>query len=176
VPDAPPRPILLARLEALHAEIDDAVRPLVALHGARLRCRLGCTRCCVDDLTIFEVEADRIRARAASVLDEAPRPAGACAFLGDDGACRIYAHRPYVCRTQGLPLRWFEDPPDAAPGTELRDICPLNEPDGPPIETLPAAACWTIGPTEARLAALAAERDGATPRRVRLRDLVGPAR
>jgi Fe-S-cluster containining protein len=168
VPDAPPRPILLARLEALHAEIDDAVRPLVALHGARLRCRLGCTRCCVDDLTIFEVEADRIRARAASVLDEAPRPAGACAFLGDDGACRIYAHRPYVCRTQGLPLRWF-DSDERGATLELRDICALNEPGEPALEALPESCCWLLGPHEARLHELARGWDGGE--RVALRDL-----
>jgi hypothetical protein len=167
----------LARLDALHAEVDDAVRPLAARHGARLRCRLGCTQCCVDGIRVSELEADRIRARCADVLHEAPHPPGACAFLGAGGACRIYAHRPYVCRTQGLPLRWIQAgaAPDGGPA-ELRDICPLNEEGGPPLEALDAAACWTLGPTESRLAALAAERDGGTPRRIPLRDLFGAPR
>lgn len=29
----------------------------------------------------------------------------ACPALADDGACRIYEHRPLVCRTFGLPVR-----------------------------------------------------------------------
>ena len=29
----------------------------------------------------------------------------ACPALADDGACRIYEHRPLVCRTFGLPIR-----------------------------------------------------------------------
>lgn len=168
---------LLARVEALHAEVDAGVRPLAAQHAARLRCRLGCTQCCVDDLRVFEIEADRIRAHCGDALREAPHPPGACAFLGDGGACRIYAHRPYVCRTQGLPLRWIDETagPDGGPA-ELRDICPLNDDGGPPLESLDAGACWTLGPIESRLAGLAAERDGGTPRRVRLRDLFRTSR
>jgi len=120
-------------------------------------------------LQVGEVEAARIRAHAAAVLREAPHPPGACAFLDDAGACRIYAHRPYVCRTQGLPLRWLDFDAPAGP-VERRDICPLNEP-GVPIEALPAADCWELGPIEARLAALQARRSGGALPRVRLRDL-----
>lgn len=168
MPFVPPRPDLLARLEALHAEVDAAVRPLQALHAGRLRCRLGCTQCCVDDVTVFEIEADRIRAYGADVLEETPHPPGACAFLrAGDGACRIYAHRPYVCRTQGLPLRWIDEEARA----ELRDVCPLNERDDEPVESLPASACWTLGPVEARLAGIEVERDGGAPRRTPLRSL-----
>lgn len=147
-----------ARAGALHAR-----------HAARLRCRRGCSACCVDDLSVFEVEAARLRARAAQVLREAPHPPGACAFLDAAGACRVYAHRPYVCRTQGLPLRWLE--PEAA--VERRDICPLNE-AGEPLESLAAGACWELGPVEARLAALQAARSGGALPRVRLRDLFAP--
>jgi hypothetical protein len=164
-----------AALERLHAEVDAAAAPLAALHGTRLRCRRGCAACCVDDLTAFEVEAEAIRAHCGPVLREPPHPPGACAFLDGAGACRIYAHRPYVCRTQGLPLRWIDFQAEGA-SVERRDICPLNEP-GPPLEALPADACWELGPTEARLAALQAARDGGRLRRVRLRDLFdAPAR
>lgn len=76
-----------------------------------------------------------------------------------------------MCRTQGLPLRWLDE--DAR--CERRDICPLNDP-GPPIEMLPADACWELGPIERRLAELEARRSGGAPRRIRLRDLFGPAR
>ena len=91
----------------------------------------------------------------------APHAEGACAFLDVDGGCRIYADRPYVCRTQGLPLRWLEDQEEHA--VELRDICPLNE-VGEPIERLPAQDCWTLGLFEERLARLElASRASAAP-------------
>ena len=165
---SPKRLDLLARLESLHASVDAAVGPLAARHAARLRCGVGCAQCCIDDLSVFEIEADRIRAHCDEVLHEVAHPPGACAFLDASGACRIYAHRPYVCRTQGLPLRWIEE--RAGRPIELRDICPLND-DAEPIEELNAAECWTIGPTEERLAELATDRDPREAKRVRLRDL-----
>jgi uncharacterized protein len=148
----------------LHGEIDAIAARLAALHGDRLVCRRGCTGCCVDDISVHEIEASHIRASHASLLaTEAPHPEGACAFLDGEGACRIYASRPYVCRTQGLPLRWIED--DA----EYRDICPLNE-AGTPITALPPDACWTVGPAEAKLHVLQLRAHGDVAR-VRLRDL-----
>lgn len=152
-------------LRMLHADVDREASAVATKHGARLRCARGCSACCVDELTVFEVEADAIRRAHGDLLsDGVPHPAGACAFLDDEGACRIYAVRPYVCRTQGLPLRWFGD------DGEYRDICPLNEPDGPPITALPEEACWTIGPIEGRLSELQRER-GPAGARVPLRDL-----
>lgn len=150
---------------ALHREIDALVQKLEAHHVARLSCARGCSGCCVDDISVFEVEAELIRKKHARLLAEGePHERGACAFLDDEGACRIYAERPYVCRTQGLPLRWI----DEDEGVERRDICELNE-AGPLITELRAGECWTIGPAEAKLYALAREQRAA--RRVRLRSL-----
>ncbi len=118
---------------------------------------------------MFDAEAAHIRRHHADLLNRgAPGAEGACAFLGDEGACRIYPDRPYVCRTQGLPLRWMEQEGDLEP-VELRDICPLNE-AGEPVETLPADECWTIGPTESRLGQLQLAGAGGA-RRTSLRDL-----
>lgn len=157
-------------LRVLHDEIDRRAGKLAALHADRLRCARGCHDCCVDGLTVFEVEADRIRRAHPDLLaDGHPHPPGQCAFLDDDGACRVYDVRPYVCRTQGLPLRWTEDADDGGI-VEYRDICPLNE-DGPPLQGLPADACWTLGPTEGRLAALDRGAGAGEPKRVALRDL-----
>lgn len=116
---------------------------------------------------MFEVEAERIRSAHAELLrDGSPHPPGACAFLGDAGECRIYADRPYVCRSQGLPLRWTEEEEQV----ERRDICPLNA-EGEPLESLPAADCFTLGPFEARLRRLQDAQDGGRGLRVALRTL-----
>ena len=153
------------KIERLHTEVDAAVGPLERLHAERLQCRRGCHDCCVDGITVFEVEAERIRERHAELLETGePHPEGRCAFLDGEGGCRIYADRPYVCRTQGLPLRWLDE--DA----EKRDICPLND-RGTPLTELPAEACWTLGPWEGRLATLQQSRDGGEMRRIALRSL-----
>jgi uncharacterized protein len=154
----------------LHAEMDRQIGPLHVLHAKRLQCRKGCCGCCIDGLTVFEVEAEGIRRHHPELLAEGvPHPEGACAFLDDVGACRIYEQRPYVCRTQGLPLRWIEER-SGGNRVELRDICPLNE-DGPPVESLPAEECWSIGPFEGRLARMQAAAADGELRRVSLRSL-----
>jgi Fe-S-cluster containining protein len=159
-----------ARLRALHDEIDREAASLAARHRARLHCRRGCNACCVDGLSVFEVEAERIRSRHPVLLHEGtPHPPGACAFLGDAGECRVYAERPYVCRTQGLPLRWVEE--DASgERVERRDICPLNA-EGEPLEALAEADCWTLGRFEQRLRRIQEALDGGAGRRVALRAL-----
>lgn len=160
----------IEELAIFYEELDRKVRELYELHGSRLLCRKGCHSCCVEGLTVFEREGENIgRHHAGLLLGGDPHPEGACAFLDSEGACRVYEHRPYVCRTQGLPLRWIEQAADGTP-TEMRDICPLNDP-GEPLETLPAEACWTIGPFEGKLAGLQASVDGGELRRVSLRSL-----
>jgi hypothetical protein len=161
---------VLHALARLHREVGARAASLFERHAARVQCRLGCRECCVDGITVFEVEAERIRRSHRHLLASGPpHPLGACAFLDAEGVCRIYAERPYVCRTQGLPLRWLEEGEAGAP-VEYRDICPLNDVGGEPVESLPVDDCWTIGPTEGRLAALQ-EGYGAGARRVALRSL-----
>lgn len=154
----------------LHRRVDEQVAPLVALYGAKLHCRKGCSGCCTDDLTVFEVEADRIREHYADLLrgGEAHTP-GACAFLNSEGLCRIYEHRPYVCRTQGLPLRWLEED-EAEDIVEYRDICGLSLDALDPI-ALDDVQCWLIGPFEEQLNELQYQADGGAMRRVPLRSL-----
>jgi len=144
----------LDALRTLHGEIDREAGRLTNEHAERLRCGRGCSACCLDDLTVSPVEAELIRDLHPALLsDEAPHPKGACAFLDGEGACRIYAERPSVCRSQGLPLRmFFED--DAGEIEEHRDICPLNVEGGPPLASLPEASFWLVGPFELRLNAI----------------------
>lgn len=156
-------------LSSFYEALDLRVRRLSELHEGRLRCAKGCSTCCVDGITVFEVEADNIRRRNHELLSSAePGPEGACAFLDADGACRIYGDRPYVCRTQGLPLRWLEE---TETGTvEYRDICPLND-EGEPVTDLDPDECWTIGEFEGKLAQIEAEASAVDRPRVFLRDL-----
>lgn len=158
-------------IERFHAAVDEVARPVVAHHGGRLRCRAGCHACCTDGITVFELEADRIVARHEQLLEDGdPHPEGACAFLDGEGRCRIYDERPYVCRTQGLPLRWIEEDDDGG-AYEARDVCPLNDEGGPPLEELEVETLWTIGPFEEKLAERQRAVDGGEGRRVALREL-----
>ncbi|HJP31308.1 MAG: YkgJ family cysteine cluster protein [Candidatus Latescibacteria bacterium] len=146
-------------LQQLYARIDAEAARLSVTHGSRLVCRRGCSMCCVDGITVAEVEAESIRSHHAELLHTAtPHEVGLCAFLDEGGACRIYGQRPYVCRSQGLPLRWTEYD-EQGRLVERRDICPLNE-EGPPIVELPADACWSIGWAEGALAQLQSLLDG----------------
>lgn len=153
----------LRSLPVLYDTLERRVTELEKRHATRLKCAAGCAQCCVDELTVNEIEAAHIRAHAGEKLRGAiAAPAGRCAFLDEHDRCRIYPVRPYVCRTQGLPLRWVEGE------VEHRDICPLNE-AGEPIESLAEGDCFTLGPVEQRLAILQSLRP--SQERVRLRDL-----
>lgn len=159
----------LKKLKLFYAEIELATKQLTDIHANRLQCRRGCANCCVDEVTVWNIEAENIRhTNQAFLLAEKPNENGGCAFLDQNGACRIYESRPYVCRTQGLPLRWFDDVDQEI--YEFRDICPLNETDEP-IEEIEADKCWTIGEPETQLAALQNEFESGKMRRIGLREL-----
>ena len=159
-----------AWVQRLHTAVDRCAAPVASASADRLACRRGCNSCCQDDLTVYEIEALRIQAEFPALLAAGrPGPTGACAFLDDAGGCRIYAARPYVCRTQGLPLRWLEEGDDWE-FVERRDICSLNA-EGAPLDTLPDAKVWEIGPVEDRLAYAQEALDGGALRRVSLRGL-----
>lgn len=159
-------------VERLHALVDEARAPVERANAGRLRCRAGCADCCADGLTVFTIEAAVIRRHHADLLASGePHRPGACALLGPDGRCRVYEHRPYVCRTQGLPLRWLEEDEVEGEIVESRDVCPLNVDGGPPLEELAADECWTIGPFEERLAGRQASVDDGEGERVSLRAL-----
>lgn len=161
---------VIEKIGTLYDEIDTVVRYLEQLHGTRLRCGRGCTSCCVDALTVWAVEAENIIIHCSDLLAAGdPHPTGACVFLDGAGACRIYPWRPYVCRTQGLPLHWTEEHEDGAV-VAYRDICPENEP-GIPVEELEEDSCWKIGPAEELLAAAQIEFGNGEMKRIALRDL-----
>jgi len=161
----------LDELIHLHSRVDRWMEAIVERHRGHLRCDVGCSDCCVDGLTVFEVEAERIRQHGGDILlRERPHRRGACAFLGTDGSCRVYEHRPYVCRTQGAPLRWL-DQIDSGELVEMRDVCPINDDPDRPLVRFEEEDCWTIGGVEGQLAGLQARWDGGELRRVTLRSL-----
>lgn len=160
------------KLENFYEEVDKLTSALSERHSDRLKCKAGCFSCCVDNITVFEVEAEYIKHYHSDLLKgESPHPKGYCAFLNDKGECRIYEHRPYVCRTQGLPLRWLEEINDEEL-IDMRDICPLND-EGEPIVNLKVEDFWTIGPFEEKLAEIQNEFNNKTfgKNRIELRSL-----
>ena len=113
--------------------------------GAELRCAEGCSACCHVELTVSRVEADRIREhvrssphREALAERAAGDTEGECVML-IEGSCAVYAARPLVCRTQGLPLAY---PPGVIPADTIRarggrleiTWCPLNFTDSAPAK------------------------------------------
>jgi Fe-S-cluster containining protein len=166
----PENPTGITSVEALHQSIDTSVRGLTTIFGHLLQCRQGCNSCCVDEITVYEVEAARIREKYSHLLDnDTPHAAGACAFLDQRGSCRVYSCRPYVCRTQGLPLQWTEDG-DEENIVTYRDICPKNE-DSIDVLSLPDDQVWHIGPVEEELAKMQYAKTGAETGRIKLRSL-----
>jgi uncharacterized protein len=165
--------MILQSLSYLYEKLNARVTYLSEIHANRLHCSLGCADCCIDDISVSEVEALNIRQHYGDLLSKkSPHPKGACAFLSEDNSCRIYERRPYVCRTQGLPLHWIEE--EDGKTIAFRDICPQNE-SGTPIEELPEKECWKIGPVEEELSKLQIAITKGTIKRVKLRDLFSSA-
>jgi Fe-S-cluster containining protein len=125
------------------------------LHGVRMRCGPGCSDCCGQLFQITEIEAARIsiamrqfdpaegtelRIRAEKYLEAREQLTGGetwgmqpeagirlpCPALAD-GICRIYEHRPLICRKFGMPIYNPEKP-------ERLLACELNFTSGESIQ------------------------------------------
>lgn len=102
-------------------------------HSAVMECKAGCSKCCMTDISVFEIEADRITDWFSALNESSkvelitkwkePVEKEACTFLYQ-GQCSIYEARPLICRTQGLPLYVASD--------NVLDYCPLNFKEGDP--------------------------------------------
>lgn len=109
----------------LRRETDTRTGALETLHCQHLTCKPGCHQCCVN-LTVFPVEfhailEDLCKLVPLPVLQGNPQ--ASCAFL-KQGLCSIYACRPMICRTHGLPVA-FLNMDGEAPEMNV-SFCPLN--------------------------------------------------
>lgn len=133
---------LSATLVQLRRRVDAHFDAALARSPAAFSCGPGCESCCHVRIGVFTVEAAPIRdalaqlavtdpplrARIRHQADD-PGHAERCALLVD-GRCSVYAVRPLICRSHGLPIAAADLGDPAAP---LRlDHCPLNFRDEPP--------------------------------------------
>ena len=115
------------------ARVDQFFSQVVAGHPEKLACGLGCAACCHPDLTLTFVEAAVVglaieglpAIEQQNLQKAAGRDSGHCPLLVDN-ACSIYASRPTVCRSHGLPIRQGD----------LVSSCDLNFDDGFPEGTV----------------------------------------
>ncbi|HJX30576.1 MAG TPA: YkgJ family cysteine cluster protein [Thermodesulfobacteriota bacterium] len=111
-------------------KVDEFSSRIIKRYRKHISCGYGCSDCCQQNLNLFPLEYSFlqkgfsrlpepmqkiVRNRAAQGLgDYTP-----CVLL-NHGACVLYARRPIICRTHGLPLFIKEG------DKERRDCCPKN--------------------------------------------------
>ncbi len=111
---------VFASYRELLARLDSFAEQVAAKHGTQIACGPGCAGCCRQALELLPVEFYYLQAAAQSArLTRPVQPADACPLLAD-GLCLLYAHRPVICRTHGLPLLMEAD------GRQWADCCPEN--------------------------------------------------
>lgn len=130
--------------------LDKKIKLTEEINKDILNCKKGCSDCCIDEITVFQIEADNIKMHVNQInRDELLNEENKCAFLDIENKCTIYEQRPYVCRTQGLPLKWIEED-EKGNYIEYRDICSINE-EKTLVENLNSEDMWLIGPFEETL-------------------------
>jgi hypothetical protein len=164
------------RLATLAAEADAAFGAIHARHPDRMQCRAGCSACCRARLSITRVEAAFLRSGLAafspgrrSELAARTREIGRepCPALDDDGRCGVYAFRPLICRSYGVPLRHRREV--ALVNPPVVDACDLNF-VGTDLRTLPDEDVYDQSALEAALESIDRDHcsDHGLPQRERI--------
>lgn len=118
------------RYRELTAKVEAFFPRVQSRHGSAMQCKAGCTACCHVRLSVTALEASVIRDGLATLPEEErarlaqrakQRTSGVCPALEADGRCALYAWRPLVCRSHGVPIRHRE--PD---GTAALSACDKN--------------------------------------------------
>jgi Fe-S-cluster containining protein len=144
---------LLKNYNDLVHRVDSLCGKILLTCGDSITCRKGCDECC-RHFSVFWVEAVNL-ARGAGEL-----PKEQLAFLRNraeslvghdvcpllyDGSCILYAHRPIICRTHGLPIIIRQ-------GAAVQvDYCPRNFQN---VSTLPGNAIVDLDRLNETLAAI----------------------
>ncbi|MBK7975385.1 MAG: YkgJ family cysteine cluster protein [Deltaproteobacteria bacterium] len=169
----------LDRYRELVAKVDVFFGRVEQRHGDQLLCGSGCFDCCLVRLSVTPVEAIVI-ADALAPLPATTRAHLAerarrddperCAALGDDGRCAIYAGRPLVCRSHGVPIRQRDARAEVVIDTCFRNFAERGagaaDPDCVLDQTTLSLTLLAID------SAHAAETGGAAGRRIAIADLL----
>ncbi len=128
----------MERYHQLTAKVDAFFESVYRRHQSSMQCGRGCSACCHVRLSVSSIEAAAIadaiaemppRARDELAAGARAAPDHICAALTPDGACRIYASRPLVCRSQGVPIRLPRAPghlPVVDEEDTVVEVCELN--------------------------------------------------
>jgi hypothetical protein len=145
---------ILKNYLSLVERVDELCLRATKEFGAHIACRAGCSGCC-RHLSLFRVEAvalvrtlnDLPAEHAARIREHAAQnlPGDPCPLLAN-GHCLLYAARPIICRTHGLPLLTRQEN-----GTQLIDFCPLNFQG---LDSLPGSAIIDLDRLNTTLAAI----------------------
>jgi len=165
----------LKSYQALIEKVDAFFDRVAGRYTQEMKCAAGCDDCCRRTLTFYPFELERM-VEAAKELAEAELegvihrarqagadPEAACPLL-KEGLCLIYAARPVICRTHGLPM--------LVPGEESLSMCVYNLKG---LEHLDGDCVLDLKPVNQILATvnhlLASDR-GASPERVQVADAI----
>lgn len=127
-----PGGVARAHLDALFAKVEGFFTAAKAREGADITCHAGCSDCC-RRFTVTGLEAEVISEGLAGLTAARREELSArarddtttvCPALDEGGRCAIYAHRPVICRTHGLPIRFTEE--HAGRSLPMLDACPKN--------------------------------------------------
>ncbi len=160
-----------ARYAALCARLDAFTEAVRRRHANGLNCRPQCDGCCHRQFGVFRLEASMMRRafealpadrrrqveqRALSYEANPAAPTAPCVFI-EAGQCEVYAARPIICRSQGLPLLSAE-----ILSAQHLDWCPLNFEGFEPAD-FDAGAILNLDTVNRLLAALSIEFEQQAP-------------
>jgi uncharacterized protein len=118
------RAIRAAHYRQLTDKVDGFFDRVASREAAAMQCSSGCSDCCQYGLTVTLAEAeslasgieemtllqrdelrDNIVGRSKAQGSESAR----CVALSSEGRCMVYATRPTVCRSHGVPIRLLNE-------------------------------------------------------------------
>ncbi|MCK5235981.1 MAG: YkgJ family cysteine cluster protein [Deltaproteobacteria bacterium] len=102
----------LTAIHSYHVELDEQVKAKkikVPELAKDIKCKMGCSHCCYNDVCVSRDEAALIKSVIENrriVIDmsmlrkqaKEKSKSGRCVFLNNMGLCMIYEHRPAACR------------------------------------------------------------------------------